>query len=334
MTEKVVAALVAGVVGVLLVGAAGGAFLTDGSATPCGPSTLAAGFTVAPPGGRWPDVRGYSPTQVGLAATIMAVGARLGVPVRGQTIGVAVALQESDLSDPPGGDRDSVGLFQQRPSQGWGTPQQLHDPVYASGKFFAALLAVPGWQRMPLTDAAQAVQHSAYPNAYAKWEPDAAALVAALAGDLPRGDTSSSSWASCPPATAVLAKAATWLTSWHGGPVPYLSSSDPATWLDGYRRDCSGYASMALGLPGPGLDTAGLAARSTPIPKIALRAGDLLINTAAGVGGHVVIFDRWATPTHTGYVAYEQSADGGTHHRIIPYPYFGIYPMSPYQYRG
>ena len=58
----------------------------------------------------------------------------------------------------------------------------------------------------------------------------------------------------------VLARAATWLAAWQGGPVPYLSSSDPATWFDGYRRDCSGYASMALGLPRPGLDTAALAA--------------------------------------------------------------------------
>jgi hypothetical protein len=81
----------------------------------------------------------------------------------------------------------------------------------------------------------------------------------------------------CASATAVLARAATWLTAWNGGPVPYLSSSDPATWLGGYRRDCSGFISMARGLPGPGLDTAGLAARSAPLRADQLRAGDLLI---------------------------------------------------------
>jgi hypothetical protein len=101
-----------------------------------------------------------------LAATIVSVGAQMGVPVRGWVIGVATAIQESSLSNPAGGDQDSIGLFQQRPSQGWGTPEQLHDPLYASGKFFAKLLTVPNWQDMTLTDAAQAVQRSATPDAF------------------------------------------------------------------------------------------------------------------------------------------------------------------------
>jgi murein DD-endopeptidase MepM/ murein hydrolase activator NlpD len=96
-------------------------------------------------------------------------------------------MQESSLRNLPGGDRDSVGLFQQRPSQGWGTPAQLADPAYAAGKFYSALAAVPGWQAMPLTQAAQAVQRSAHPDAYAKWETDAGALVTEVTGqgDLP-----------------------------------------------------------------------------------------------------------------------------------------------------
>src|SRR5205807_7274282 len=115
-----------------------------------------------------------------MAATIVSVGAQMDVPVRGRVIGVATAIQESSLSNPTGGDQDSIGLFQQRPSQGWGAPEQLHDPVYASQKFFAKLLTIPNWQDMPLTDAAQAVQRSAYPDAYAKWEPDAIMLVNAV----------------------------------------------------------------------------------------------------------------------------------------------------------
>jgi hypothetical protein len=137
--------------------------------------------------------------------------------------------------------------------------------------------------------------------------------------------------ASCATGEAVLAQAATWLTAWNGGPVPYLSSADPGTWFHGYRRDCSGYASMALGLPGPGLNSAGLAARATPIPKTDLQPGDLLINPASDLAGHVVIFDHWTDATMTNYVGYEQSGDGGTHHRAIPYPYFGGYQMSPYR---
>jgi hypothetical protein len=144
-------------------------------------------------------------------------------------------------------------------------------------------------------------------------------------------DSGESESAACASGNAVLARAATWLTAWTGGPVPYLSSADPTTWFGGYRRDCSGYASMALGLPGPGLDTAALAVRATPIQKTDLRAGDLLINPAPGGAGHVVIFDHWVDTTMDAYVGYEQSGDGGTHHRVIPYEYFGGYPMGPYR---
>jgi murein DD-endopeptidase MepM/ murein hydrolase activator NlpD len=128
------------------------------------------------PVGRW------SAGQVGNAATIVTVGARMGVPPRGWVIAVATAMQESGLRNLTGGDRDSVGLFQQRPSQGWGTPAQLRDPAYAAGNFYTRLQSIAGWQSLPLTRAAQAVQRSAYPDAYARWEPDATTLVAALTG--------------------------------------------------------------------------------------------------------------------------------------------------------
>ena len=89
---------------------------------------------------------------------------------------------------------------------------------------------------------------------------------------------------------------------------------------------------MTLGLASPGLDTAGLAARSRPIQKTDLRAGDLMINTAPNNAGHVVIFDRWTDAAMSSYIGYEQSGDGGTNHRVVPYPYFGGYLMSPYRY--
>ncbi len=123
-----------------------------------------------------------SPEQLRHATTIIDVGRRRGVSPYGWTIAVATALQESTLRNLLlwAGDRDSVGLFQQRPSQGWGTPKQLNDPVYASGRFYEALVRVSGWESMPLTRAAQAVQRSAFPLAYAKHEPLAAALVRAI----------------------------------------------------------------------------------------------------------------------------------------------------------
>src|SRR5690606_17546897 len=106
-------------------------------------------------------------------------------PERAVTVALATALQESELRNLPGGDRDSVGLFQQRPSQGWGDPSQLSDPRYAAGAFYDALVEVPGWETMRITDAAQAVQRSAHPEAYQKWADEAEVLTAALAGNAP-----------------------------------------------------------------------------------------------------------------------------------------------------
>ncbi len=120
--------------------------------------------------------------QLQHASTINAVGLAKGVPERARVIALAAAWQESSLRNLPNGDRDSVGLFQQRPSQGWGTVEQILDPVYASEKFYDALLEVPGWQDMSLTDAAQAVQYSGFPDAYAKWEPQARTLARGLGG--------------------------------------------------------------------------------------------------------------------------------------------------------
>jgi hypothetical protein len=124
-----------------------------------------------------------NPEQMANAATIAAVGIRRGVPVRAVVVALATARQESKLINLPGGDRDSVGLFQQRPSQDWGSPEQISDPRYAAGAFYTALLKVPGWQNMRVTDAAQAVQHSATPEAYERWADEADVLARALAGD-------------------------------------------------------------------------------------------------------------------------------------------------------
>ncbi|MFG3283110.1 hypothetical protein [Streptomyces sp. NPDC048111] len=132
---------------------------------------------------------GMSPEQAGNAATITAVGITQGMPERAVTIALATALQESGLRNLDHGDRDSLGLFQQRPSMGWGTAAQIMDPVYAAGKFYQHLAEVPGYSRLPLTEAAQRVQRSAFPQAYAKHEPDATVLMAALTGREPAGLT-------------------------------------------------------------------------------------------------------------------------------------------------
>lgn len=167
--------------------------VTDASA--CAPDTTG-GVTVRTDGLHDVGVWRADP-QVRNAAIIVATGQHLNVPARGWVIAVATAMQESSLNNRPDGDRDSVGLFQQRPSQGWGTPEQLHDPVYASTKFYQRLLTVNGWEQMPLTKAAQAVQRSAYPNAYAKYEQDAERVVAEVTGAATVEELPGASLANC-----------------------------------------------------------------------------------------------------------------------------------------
>ncbi|HEX3611724.1 MAG TPA: hypothetical protein VHU88_08570 [Sporichthyaceae bacterium] len=123
------------------------------------------------------------PSQLKNAKTIIDVGQQMGLPVRAEVIALATAWQESNLINMSGGDRDSVGLFQQRPSMGWGSYSQVHTPTYAAKQFYSSLAAVPDWQSLPLTVAAQTVQASAFPWAYGRWEQLADNLVAELTGD-------------------------------------------------------------------------------------------------------------------------------------------------------
>lgn len=124
-----------------------------------------------------------SDEQVGNAKAIIAATKKSGMDERAAVVAIATSLQESKLENlghlGDMNDHDSLGLFQQRPSSGWGSPEQITDPAYSTGAFLSGLKGVDGWKGMPLTDAAQAVQVSAYPFAYAQWESMAAKTVAA-----------------------------------------------------------------------------------------------------------------------------------------------------------
>ncbi|MFD7070584.1 C40 family peptidase [Streptomyces sp. NPDC059913] len=147
--------------------------------------------------------------QVPNAKTIQATGVAMNIPARGQVVALATALQESGLRNLAFGDRDSLGLFQQRPSQGWGTANEILDPVHASTKFYEALRKVPGWQSLTVTQAAQAVQRSGYPEAYAKWEPLATALQKAIKPLLAKaGDPSATPSPSAPGGTGAASPSA------------------------------------------------------------------------------------------------------------------------------
>ena len=120
--------------------------------------------------------------QAANAATIAAVALRKKLPEEAVIIAYATALQESHLRNLESGDRDSVGLFQQRPSQGWGTVNQLKDPVYASNRFFGALVKIKDYSGLPVHEAAQKVQRSADGKAYARHEEDARIMAEAYTG--------------------------------------------------------------------------------------------------------------------------------------------------------
>ncbi|WFE56808.1 hypothetical protein [Micromonospora sp. WMMD712] len=121
------------------------------------------------------------PEQTANVNAIIAATKKAGLDERAAVISIGTALQESKLQNlghlGDRNDHDSLGLFQQRPSSGWGTPEQITDPEYATTAFLKGLRQVDGWQNMALTDAAQTVQVSAYPDAYAQWEQQAADLV-------------------------------------------------------------------------------------------------------------------------------------------------------------
>ena len=128
-----------------------------------------------------------SVSQAGIAAVIAGVASEQQMPIRAVAIAYATALQESKLADLDYGTADSVGVFQQRPSQGWGSARQIENPVYATSRFFAALRRVPHYRRLPIYQAAQDVQHSADGSAYAQYATMGTDMALGFTGADPHG---------------------------------------------------------------------------------------------------------------------------------------------------
>lgn len=210
--------------------------------------------TCTPDGAPVGTTAGLTAEQMGNAATIVAVGKQKGVPERGWVIAIAAALQESQLRNLHYGDRDSQGLFQQRPSMGWGTPQQITTPSYAAAKFYERLLATPDWQTMSVTDAAQKVQQSGFPGAYARHEDKARAIVAAVSGVRCRPVPTPTGTGDCNNIQAPNASAMTAINYACGQRgLPYVwGGNGPQNGDNGF--DCSGltkaaYAAAGISLP-------------------------------------------------------------------------------------
>lgn len=247
--------------------------------------------------------------QLANAWIIYAVGAGLGLPQQAEVVAIATAMQESALENLPYGSSDSLGLFQQRPSQGWGTVAEIMNPVFAARLFYERLEQVPGWQSLPVTVAAQDVQRSGLAGAYARWQSAATRLVASFAGGtgacavldanvVPRGRSASlPRHFSLPPGTPVAAVLAIRFaiaqlgTAYqYGGTCTDAHSPDMAL-----HCDCSSLVQQAYqagGIPLPRTTYAQVSV-GTPVYSLdALRPGDLLFT--AGADGSV------SNPGHVG----------------------------------
>ncbi|MER5338444.1 C40 family peptidase [Micromonospora sp. NPDC002717] len=251
------------------------------------------GIAAAPavrPSGQPPDTSTWDTEQLDIAATIIDAGVAKGVSRWGWVVGVATAMQESGLRDLPflgdRNDHDSIGVFQQRPSQGWGTVEQLSDPAYQAGKFFDKLLTIPGWETMPLTQAAQAVQISAFPDAYTKWTNDALHVVEQLTSTLADCTTNALAAlpagfalpASTPPAvtTAIL-----WAVNQLGTPYYFGGTcTDPHSGDPDKQCDCSSLmqsAYRAAGISIPRITTHQANAGKPVADPALMLPGDLVL---------------------------------------------------------
>ncbi|MGH3826313.1 MAG: C40 family peptidase, partial [Pseudonocardiaceae bacterium] len=281
-TKIAVITVVAVLLPVVLIAAAAGAIasmFTGSGPTDC----TAVGSTAA-------GVAGYRPDQMTNATTIVAVGKRMNVPTLGQVVAIAAALQESGLENLDHGDHDSLGLFQQRPSQGWGTPARIVNTSYASTQFYRHLLAVPGWRQMSVNDAAQAVERSGFPDAYAPHEHAARQIVSALAGATCTGITVGTGDCAHIQATTAAALAAITYACRQRG-LPYVwGGNGPPGGDAGF--DCSG------------LTKAAYAAAGITLPRVAqdqYNAGPLLPAGQPLQPGDLIFFGASTTTvTHVG----------------------------------
>jgi cell wall-associated NlpC family hydrolase len=285
---------------VLIAGAAEGVAALFGGGT---------SLTTCTTGGASGRGGGYRPDQMANATTIVAVGKQMNVPQHGWVVAIAAALQESDLVNVDHGDRDSLGLFQERPSQGWGTPAQVMDPTYAATQFYRHLLAVPGWQQMSVNDAAQAVERSGFPQAYGPHEQAARQIVGAVAGvECTTGSVSpatsgSNSCTTIQAPNPIALAAITYACNQIGLPYQW-GGNGPANGDSGF--DCSG------------LTTAAYAAAGITLPRTAqtqYNAGPLLPSGAPLQPGDLVFY---GTPRKVHHVAIYIGQD-----RIIHAPTFG-----------
>jgi len=244
------------------------------------------------------DAGSLSDEQRGNAAVIISVAKEMGAPPRAWLVALATAMQESTLRNLNYGDRDSLGLFQQRPSQGWGSPAQVTDPYHSTTIFLERLMAIPGWDALPVTVAAQLVQRSAFPSAYAKWEGLAAQLVQLLS-DV--ADPTGCGLGSVALPEGVVRTAISFVLGELGKPYVWGATGPNA-------YDCSGLVLRAFQAAGIGL------------PRVA--------SDQYRAGGHVPV--QQAQPGDLVFLATDRS-DPSTIHHVMLYLGDGMIAEAPYR---
>lgn len=277
--------------------------------------------------------------QIGIAQQIVAAVQSFPATTdkpHAAVVALATAVQESRLRNLDYGDRDSLGVFQQRPSQGWGTPEEVMNVAHATTSFLEHLVLVPDWETRPVTDVAADVQRPAeeYRGLYAQWVPMATTLVEQIWGTsvslLPTPNACGEANVMNPQPGPEDAGGMDRAQSWVDEEVPYSQTSYHTNQYGTYRQDCSGYVSLVWGLA-RSYTTYTLPSIAHPITKDELRAGDIMLRP-----GHTLIFEKWTNADRTSYWAYEQQRPGrlATHY-VVPYPYWpGNGEFVPYRKTG
>lgn len=255
--------------------------------------------------------------QVTIATLIIHIGERRQLQPRGWQVALQAGMTESRLRNVPYGDRDSLGIFQMRPSMGWGTPEQILDPNYSVNKFYDVLLSVPGWEEMRPGDAAQAVERSAFPDRYHVWEALAVALIGQIGGvDNPAGcQLPPGLPGDVPPPTAAAGTAIAFALAQRGKPYVWGATGPNAF-------DCSGlmlraYEAAGIQLPRVSRQQFNAGAK---LPVEAALPGDLLFwaydesdpRTVHHVamylgGGQIVEAQQRGVPVHTRAVQFDEA---------------------------
>lgn len=228
----------------------------------------------AAPGDGAADAAKLDAGQRAIATSIITTGLARALPARAWQVAIQAGMTESQLRNLDHGDQDSLGVFQMRPSMGWGTPAQLQDVDYEINKFYDVLITVRGWDQMRPGDAAQAVERSGFPDRYHSWEAMAAYLIGNI-GNIP-DPTGCGSVNASATAQTVINAAKKWLGtpySWGGG-----NTSGPSAGESGVGFDCSGltlyaYYQAGITLPRRSTDQYNAGAH---VPFEQAQPGDLL----------------------------------------------------------